>query len=278
MTLVPDKLRVFNGSQFILPQINQNNSSHLILVTESKATSASWLLQHYIKAGLSSSPHVSDSNDHRKIVLVSFLQDQHFHFNCLRKYGIDLTAKKSSFSFVDGISNFFSDGDNKANGLTTLYLRASRSSSWSEQLTNVLRDLSTDESKPLLIIEGIDVLIPLQVLSASDILNFIFDLYKSSSTIVVSMRHSPDLQNTFTQIGAQHGNLLSSLQRQSHAVISLRPLITGAAEDVTGLIRIVRGGAAVQTPQFDVTVDEFHYFVGEGNLSGVKIFEKGRGH
>jgi elongator complex protein 6 len=46
-----------------------------------------------------------------------------------------------------------------------------------------------------------------------------------------------------TVLSTNQSVLLNSLIHRAHSVVSLRPLKTGTAKDVTGVMRITRGGA-----------------------------------
>lgn len=63
------------------------------------------------------------------------------------------------------------------------------------------------------------------------------------------------------------------LVHQARAVISLSGLETGAAKDVSGVLRVGRGGAEEHKKEDIVEEKEVLYFVsGDG---GVKVFERG---
>lgn len=63
------------------------------------------------------------------------------------------------------------------------------------------------------------------------------------------------------------------LAHQARLVISLSGLETGAAKDVSGVLRVDRGGAEEQEGEDAVEKKEVLYFVsGDG---GVKVFERG---
>lgn len=62
-----------------------------------------------------------------------------------------------------------------------------------------------------------------------------------------------------------------SLAHEAEAVLSLRLLDTGTAKDVSGVVRISRGGGAL-----DRVVEEHEYLYHVGGDGGVKIFERGQ--
>lgn len=62
---------------------------------------------------------------------------------------------------------------------------------------------------------------------------------------------------------------------QARAVISLRGLDTGTAKDISGVLRVSRGGVEKQVGEDEVEETELLYFV-SGDM-GVKVFERGGG-
>ena len=72
-----------------------------------------------------------------------------------------------------------------------------------------------------------------------------------------------------------HAALVVGLAHQARLVISLSGLETGAAKDVSGVLRVGRGGAEEQKEDGDGLIEEREvlYFVsGDG---GVRVFVKG---
>lgn len=59
-----------------------------------------------------------------------------------------------------------------------------------------------------------------------------------------------------TDLTKNQSVLLTSLLHRAYAVISLRPLQTGMAKDVDGVIRITRGGAWYDFPKDPTSAEE----------------------
>ncbi|CAI4218295.1 unnamed protein product [Parascedosporium putredinis] len=78
-----------------------------------------------------------------------------------------------------------------------------------------------------------------------------------------------------------HASLVLSTAHEARAVISLRTLDTGTAKDVSGVLRIGRGGAyedgataGDEDEAYEVEAHEYLYFVAQDG--GLKIFERGQ--
>ena len=81
---------------------------------------------------------------------------------------------------------------------------------------------------------------------------------------------APLLHAPNTPLEINHASLLISLTHESRCIISTRELDTGAAKDVSGVLRIGRGGAESAE---EIQPAEMLYFV--GNDGGVRVFEPG---
>lgn len=73
-----------------------------------------------------------------------------------------------------------------------------------------------------------------------------------------------------TTLEKEHSALVLSAAHEAEMVLSLRLLDTGTAKDVSGVVRITRGGAE---PSRIVEEKEYLYYV--GGDGGVRVFERG---
>ena len=78
----------------------------------------------------------------------------------------------------------------------------------------------------------------------------------------------PLVQARNTPLEIEHAALVMGMTHQAQSVMSLRGLETGAARDVSGVLRVSRGGEGEGTEE-----GEWLYLV--GGDGGVKIFERG---
>ena len=90
-------------------------------------------------------------------------------------------------------------------------------------------------------------------------------------TIVTASADYPLLQLPITPLETNHTALIIGLAHQANVVMALRMLDTGAARDVSGVLRITRG--ALWEGEEAVDEKELLYYVGgEGS---VKTFSRG---
>lgn len=96
------------------------------------------------------------------------------------------------------------------------------------------------------------------------------------SSIVTLSVDEPLISSQTTSLEKDHAALAVSLAHDAYFVISLRMLDTGTARDVSGVLRITRGGGiGVISDSMDVVEErELLYFIaGDG---GVRVFERGQ--
>ena len=79
---------------------------------------------------------------------------------------------------------------------------------------------------------------------------------------------------TSTPLEINHGALVTSLAHEARVVMSVRPLETGAARDVSGVLRITRGGSAEDEEEAFEEKEALYYV---GNDGSVRMFESRAG-
>jgi elongator complex protein 6 len=90
---------------------------------------------------------------------------------------------------------------------------------------------------------------------------------KTHAAIVTLAADDPLIKEHETTLEKQHAWFALSLAHEADTVFSLRLLDTGAAKDVSGVVRITHGGARTEN-------HEYLYHV--GGDGGVRVFERGQ--
>lgn len=97
---------------------------------------------------------------------------------------------------------------------------------------------------------------------------------QTHSLILATSADSPLLHSRTSPLEINHAAFVVGLAHQARVVISLNGLETGAAKDVSGVLRVGRGGAAEYEEDEDIIQEkEVLYFV--GGDGGVRVFERG---
>ena len=94
------------------------------------------------------------------------------------------------------------------------------------------------------------------------------------ATILSLAADEPLIESQRTRLEREHASLVLGLAHEADFVASLRLLDTGLAGDVSGVMRVTRGGGPA--PGADGAVEErelLYHVTGDG---GVKVFERGQ--
>lgn len=94
---------------------------------------------------------------------------------------------------------------------------------------------------------------------------------KTHATVITLSADDPLVVSQATTLEKEHASLVLSAAHEAELVLSLRLLDTGTAKDVSGVLRITRGGGESSR---SVEEKEYLYHVlGDG---GVQVFERGQ--
>ena len=116
-----------------------------------------------------------------------------------------------------------------------------------------------------------EVRILCQILAPMYLLNESIDEQHVYSTIISSAADVPLSRLGATPLEESHTALVMSLAHQARSIMSVRGLDTGAAKDVSGVLRISNGDECVDDG--DTEERECLYYVGSDG--GVKVFDRG---
>lgn len=96
------------------------------------------------------------------------------------------------------------------------------------------------------------------------------------STLLTLSADHPLLHSQATTLEREHESLVLGQAHAADRVFALRMLDTGTAKDVSGVVRITRGGGAVDDAGEGTEDDEgkeyLYHVTGDG---GVRVFERG---
>ncbi|KAK3311446.1 uncharacterized protein B0T15DRAFT_389480 [Chaetomium strumarium] len=128
--------------------------------------------------------------------------------------------------------------------------------------------------KVVLVIDGLDFVLaasnPAAGTAAIALREMLMDLRETTHAAIVTLAaDDPLVKEQETSLEKQHAWFTLHLAHEADTVMSLRLLDTGAAKDVSGVIRITGGGGMSHTEGH-----EYLYHV--GGDGGVKVFERGQ--
>ncbi|KAL1837357.1 hypothetical protein VTJ49DRAFT_3968 [Mycothermus thermophilus] len=237
------------------------------------------------------------------VLLVSFLRDLTFWREGLARLGVDLeaAARRGRFAFVDGLCGGLFGGSSTASA-SPLQSQAQGQPAWKRPLTSpapgaissVVREAveqlkggdggqsaggglsqnGTEKSsgrskRVVLIMDGLDFVLAASTGSSQS--------EATHTTILTLASDSPLIHTQETPLEQQHAWFTLSLAHDADLLLSLRPLDTGAARDVSGVIRITTHpttAAIKATTAAHGGSHEWLYYV--GGDGGVRVFERGQ--
>ncbi|MCJ1448807.1 MAG: hypothetical protein MMC23_009326 [Stictis urceolatum] len=273
--------------------LSQPLEPSLSLVTSVLNASSNWLLARWISVALEDSlcPTSSVSSNciaganAQSVLFVSFLRDWMFWRETTKRIQCDLPrhCKDGRFLFVDGLSGLFCPAGFAASELGAASEgRAVLRDSHLESVYQAVRE-SIDkvkgqrpECRVLLLLDGLDLLLAATGADVESLLDVVSSLRESvHTTVVATSAGEALLQRESTPLEIKHASFNISLAHQARTVLGVRPLSTGVAKDVSGVLRITRGTEASDDESRDLEEREVLYYAGIDG--GVKVFERGSG-
>ncbi|KAK3711864.1 hypothetical protein LTR37_009382 [Vermiconidia calcicola] len=271
------------------PYLRLPPEASLILLTGTLGCIPVWLTARFIASVLAPRQDVASSDEKGSataVVLVSWMQDLAFWKKELRRMaGLDITklVEQRRFSFLDCLS---------LHGISV--------SSALEQLEKTICDVieqlkNSALGNVVLVLEYPDTLLATNSTTAHELSILLLRLRSRVRSTVLTCaadlpllsatQGSPRNSHAFSPLETVTAAFLTQQASLARFVMSVRELDTGAAKDISGVLRVTRGGAAYDVDdeeqdsssevasEVDVREMEALYLVQrDGN---VKVFERG---
>ncbi|CAK9441034.1 uncharacterized protein LODBEIA_P49030 [Lodderomyces beijingensis] len=250
----------FFKNQTLTPD-SSRDAPFLTTITYDQSTSASWLVNALVECtllGTASSVHKELKQPYqKKVVLVSFLHDEQFFIRNCRRNGVDL-SRSQSFTFVD----YFTDLFEKITDATD-----------PGQVGRLFDFNSVDLANSVVLIEAPEVLLYSTAISSDELL---FQLLKvnnrSPHMYLVCAKDSPQFVNyqvsDFLNPAYKITDFLTKLLFRSNMNVTLEPLATGRANDITGSLTVAKGAI----PYMGAAIYEREYVYKVTKELNVKVF------
>lgn len=185
------------------------------LVTATNDVNGSWILTQLVKR----------LGRHEKVTLITTINDEEFYIEALRRQGIKLQALPN----VRVVSLLGKPADNL---------------------------LQYADKDTVVILENPDLWTASGSMDVQDVAKTIFGLQQASKAVLCLIQADKPLLEAADSslLTTNHTNLGIQLLHQTDYIITLRPLPTGRADDVTGTLHVSRGARSS-----DVAVEEREY-------------------
>lgn len=256
----------------------------LILLTSTLGCSSNWLLCRYIgglltaKDGLEGKVSEDGTGVETAVVLVSFTRDAKYWQTELRRtMGVDLgkMGQNGRYSFVDCFTTLAGWRSEAVVGEIEKWVAAA------------IRAAREKQRKVVLVLDGPDVLTALANATAHELNGLLLKLRRQvHSALLACAADLPFVSAAIeeherpTPLGSESAAFIVQQVHAARMVLSVRGLATGAAKDVSGVLRLTPGGDVYGDEDRNKGSDvvkglEALYFV-EGN-GNAQVFERSAG-
>ncbi|KAF2485979.1 hypothetical protein BDY17DRAFT_246791 [Neohortaea acidophila] len=267
--------------QLLEPYFRLPPELSLILLTGTLGCTPTWLTSLYVSSILS--PQQQQQGEAYTVLLVSWMRDLKFWKTQIRRTtGLDLSklASEQRFHFVDCTSTTLQHPSTSKDILESTV----------QQMQSVLSKIESHQpkSRTILILDNPDILLATASTTASNLHQALLPLRSRVHATIVSLTaDSPFLaaaaaaateeasKSRFSPVEVQTSAFVVLMAHAASFVVGVRELLTGAARDVSGVVRITRGGGAYEGDEAgDVKEVEALYLVQRDG--GVKVFGRGQ--
>lgn len=256
-------LLIFSDHSIIPHQCSSGESHDLILVTHTSATSPSWLCNALIETQLMGAPFslktestiLPPSPSQSFMTIGSFIHDYRYFENSLTKLKINPTQ----YHFVDCLTDFVVENAGKPknkvlNGILNNFLQKLKANSTvileePEILLGLIDGLTSNELHQ-------EFITPLMRNCGLLIISTSTELYYEYPTYDV---HSEASSSSLDKQSIEYKRFTMSCIYKALVVLNLKQLDTGRAKDITGTLRITRGGCPNPHDQLHVVENEYLY-------------------
>ena len=141
-------------------------------------------------------------------------------------------------------------------------------------------DGETITSRSTVVIDGIEFLTAcLPGVDVVTVQSFLLRIRALGSVLIVTTSADAPLihndHDSATPLEQVHAVLVSSLAHQSEWVMQLRGLDTGSARDITGVLRVSKGGAYEDTKDGDLMLDEEEWLYQVKGDGSTRVWSRG---
>ncbi|KAL1583319.1 hypothetical protein WHR41_08066 [Cladosporium halotolerans] len=243
------------------PYLDLPAEQSLVLLTNTLGCSANWLTSRFAASA------INDPSSSTSVLLVSWMRDLVFWKDELRRAaGIDV-SRTPSFHFLDLLSESLSPNPTSVSALE-------------KKITTAITQAtaSNTTTKTLLILDYPSLLLATTPTITSIVLSNLLLALRSHPSVLSTLLTTPadgpfvsaslpDVNVAPTPVESESAAFTVQQAHAACTVLSVRELDTGAARDVSGVLRVTKGGDG------DAEVKEWEGLYLVGRDGGVKIVE-----
>ncbi|CAX41981.1 subunit of Elongator complex, putative [Candida dubliniensis CD36] len=272
---------------------SKNSNSYLSVITYNQSTSPNWLINGLIEDTLfgnaskslnnhelSNVSNESISNTNRRIMVISFLHNKEFYIKNCKRIGINLEdkqEKEGKFQFIDYFNDLFINLIKNPNDALKDINKM-----FDDIINNSSLDKNDDDNGSdvdVIILEGVEILLFATNIASNELLFNINRLNKKCRQLFVvsskdCLKKHEELVTPSADPMVKINEFLIKLLHRSQLNITLEPLITGRAKDITGSLIISKGCIPYDDndENLSVSINEKEYVYHITKDSQVKLF------
>ncbi|KAK6456708.1 uncharacterized protein RJT20DRAFT_134018 [Scheffersomyces xylosifermentans] len=267
-------LTIFKDNSLLSDAILSSESSLLSTITYVQGTSPQWLINSLIENALQGTAALVNNDLNQKIrnrsevEFVSFLHPLDYYVKNCKKNGLDLTHSPG-FTFIDYFSQLFTENIKDT---------TSSKKEISKMFDDITKKLKiSNNKKKVVFIELPEVLLQATDFTSDGLLAEILKVNRLCRQLfIISAKDhikSFNLDSSIPQDPVfKTTDFLVKLFHRSHYNISLSPLSTGRASDITGSLTISKGSLPVDSVVDRLVINEKEYIYHITKDSNIRLF------
>lgn len=289
-SLISDKIINQETTTTTTTTASNNFHSYLSVITYNQSTSPNWLINGLIEDTLFGNATKSLNNHesyhqmkkkdiiikNKKIMILSFLHNKEFYIKNCKRIGINLEEKEKEqqqqFQFIDYFNDLFINLIKNPNDSIK---------DINKMFDNIINSLNNDskDDVDVIIIEGVEILLFATNITSNQLIFNINRLNKkcrqlfvvSSKECLFKNNESIGVTFSFDDPMIKINDFLIKLLHRSQLNITLEPLITGRAKDITGSLTISKG-CIPYDENLSISINEKEYVYHITKDSQVKLY------
>ncbi|SGZ58623.1 CIC11C00000005295 [Sungouiella intermedia] len=242
MTSQQQDLVFFSDNSIVSDHSLVSRNSSLHIISHLEGTNPSWLVSSILENCLVGTANLVNRELNRKIInrsqvtFASFIHSKAFWVPLSRKQGVDLDSNPN-FQFVDCFSDLFTKQiPNPANAKPQV----------SKVFGTICKAIENQKSeKKVVVVECPELLLAATDLSSNDLVQHLRKVASLCNTLFVVINTESPLTNSTGALPDDPVFRISDfyvkLYHMSSLNISVQPLSTGRAKDITGCLTVARG-------------------------------------
>ncbi|KAK6465835.1 hypothetical protein DFJ63DRAFT_333241 [Scheffersomyces coipomensis] len=260
-------LILFEDHSLIPESIISGEESYSAIISHLQGTSPTWLINSLIENSIQNTATLVNNDltvkqtGRSKTIFISFINNKDYYSKGCKKNGIDLNTV-TDFTYIDCFTDLFTK-------------RIKDPSKASSQVTSLFQELnevisSQTGSRKVVFIEAPEILLRATNITSNELLNHLLQLNKTCRQLfIISAKDYPDLDAAMPEDPVfKVTDYFVKLLHRSSLHISIQPLLTGRANDITGSLIVSKGPISYKS----INVSEKEYIFNITKDSNIKLF------